>query len=273
MNNRAKHLVNGQITDQVSVLDQGFRYGDGCFETMLVHNGAIRLWNRHYTRLRDSCSRLGINPDFNRVELEKELDTLIDGARRAVVRLTLTRGVSGGGYEFDQEIVPTRVTSLLPAIEHPGAYKENGVDVRICENRLSRNPRLAGIKHLNRLEQVLARAEWRDEFAEGLLCDDRGFVVEGTITNVFIVEGDSVATPLLDQCGVSGVMRSELMQQMEALGIRCVETHIDRDRLMGADECFLSNAVIGIWPVKKIDNYGLKPANISRILLREIENL
>ena len=273
MNSRVKHLVNGRLTDQVSVLDRGFRYGDGCFETMLVRNGAIRLWNRHYARLSESCSRLGIYPDFGRSELEKELESLIDGAESAVLRLTVTRGVSEGGYGIDQTAVPTRVASLLPAKRHPDRYKETGIDVGICKTRLSRNPLLAGIKHLNRLEQVLARAEWRDELAEGLLCDDRGFVVEGTITNVFIVEGDTVATPLLDQCGVSGVMRSELMERMLALGIKCTETNIDRNRLMTADECFLSNAVIGIWPVKKIDNYELKPANISRILLREIESL
>lgn len=265
--------MNGQLTDKVSVLDRGFRYGDGCFETMLVRRGSIRLWDRHYGRLDESCHRLGINPDFNRATLEEELGTLTGGTEDAVLRLTVTRGTAEGGYENDQATAPTRVASLLPVKKYPVSYKEKGINVALCQTRISRNPLLAGIKHLNRLEQVLARAEWGDEFAEGLLCDDRGFVVEGTITNVFIVEGEAVVTPLLDQCGVHGIMRSEIMQRMQVSGIKYAESNIDRERLMAADECFLSNAVIGIWPVKKIGNYRLKPANISRILLEEIERL
>ncbi|MGW8247368.1 MAG: aminodeoxychorismate lyase [Acidiferrobacterales bacterium] len=265
-----KHYVNGEPVDRVTVLDRGLRYGDGCFETMAVRGGGILLWNRHYQRLMQGCDRLHIEPDFDRVQLERELATLIGDTDQAIVRLTVTRGSAGKGYAYPERQQPTRILSLLPGHNHPPKYWQEGVSIRICNTRLGRNPALAGIKHLNRLEQVLARAEWNDEFAEGLMLDDQGQVIEGTITNVFIVEQKKVYTPLLDSCGVAGVMRAELLERMKHLGIVVREEAIDRDRLLAADECFLTNAVIGIWPVKAIENKPLEVGNVTRRLMKEL---
>jgi len=265
-----KHLVNGRVADQVPVLDRGLRYGDGCFETMGVRDGHIPLWERHFRRLMLGCTRLNIRPDFNREQLEQELATLIGGIDRAIVRLTVTRGSTGKGYAYTDMQQPTRILSLLPDHNHPAKYREEGVAVRICKTRLGRNPALAGIKHLNRLEQVLARAEWDDEFAEGLMLDDRGRVIEGTISNVFIVEGKNIFTPLLGDCGVAGVMRAELLDRMKTIGIVAREEEIDRERLLAADECFLTNAVIGIWPVSAIDSRRFKVGSTTRSLMAEL---
>jgi len=266
-----KHLVNGRLTDQVSVLDRGLRYGDGCFETMALHEGRIRLWHRHYERLMKGCERLRIQPDFDREVLERELDKLIGNTEQAIVRLTVTRGCSGKGYAYTDKQEPTRILSLLPGPEHPSKYQEEGVAVRLCKTTLGRNPALAGIKHLNRLEQVLARSEWNDEFAEGLLFDDQGFVIEGTITNVFIVEDETVYTPLLESCGVAGVMRAELIERMNQHGINAHEVEIDRDRLLAANECFLTNAVIGIWPVNSIENKPFQVGKVTRRLIARLD--
>lgn len=266
-----KHLVNGQLADQVSVLDRGLRYGDGCFETMAVHEGRIRLWHRHYERLMNGCERLGIQPDFDRAILERELRTLVSGTEEAIVRLTVTRGSDGKGYASPVKQNPTRILSLLPAPERPPSYREEGVAVRLCKTTLGRNPALAGIKHLNRLEQVLARSEWKDEFAEGLLFDDQGHVIEGTISNVFIVEEEIVYTPKLESCGVAGVMRAELLERMKQLDINAYETEIDRDRLLAANECFLTNAVIGVWPVNKIETRSFEVGKMTRRLMAQLE--
>jgi len=266
-----KHLVNGRMVDRVSVLDRGLRYGDGCFETMALREGQIRLWHRHYERLMKGCERLRIQPDFDRATLERELEMLIGGSQQAVVRLTVTRGCSGKGYAYEDKQEPTRILSLLPDPGHPSNYREEGVAVRLCKTTLGRNPALAGIKHLNRLEQVLARAEWNDEVVEGLLFDDQGNVIEGTISNVFIVEEETVYTPLLERCGVAGVMRAELIERMKQLGIDVREVEIDRDRLLGANECFLTNAVIGIWPVNNIDNKPFKVGKVTRQLIARLD--
>lgn len=266
-----KHLVNGQPADQVPVFDRGLRYGDGCFETMAVRGGRIPLWHRHYARLVQGCAKLNIRPDFDRATLERELAMLIGETSRAVLRLTVTRGISGKGYAYPPEQQTTRILSLLPAHNHPAEYREEGVAIRLCSTRLGRNTALAGIKHLNRLEQVLARAEWHDEFVEGLMFDDQDHVIEGTISNVFIVEGERVFTPILGECGVEGVMRAELLDRLESLGIVAGQEVIDRDRLMAANECFLTNAVIGIWPVKTIDNKALPVGAITRRLMAELD--
>ena len=268
---KQKNLVNGQLADQVSVLDRGLRYGDGCFETMAVQGGRVRLWHRHYERLMNGCERLGIQPDFDRAVLERELGTLIGGTDQAIVRLTVTRGCSGKGYAYPEQQYPTRILSILPYPGHPAIYREEGVTVRLCKTTLGRNPVLAGIKHLNRLEQVLARSEWNDEFAEGLLCDEQGHVIEGTITNVFIVEDGKVYTPNLDSCGVAGVMRAELLDRMKHLGIDAHEVEINRERLLAAHECFLTNAVVGIWPVNKIENKPFHVGEITRSLIAQID--
>ena len=271
MTSNQKHLVNGRLADQVSVLDRGLRYGDGCFETMALREGRIRLWHRHYERLMKGCERLRIQPDFDRAVLERELDKLIGSTEQAIVRLTVTRGCSGKGYAYTDKQEPTRILSLLPFPGYPSAYREEGVAVRLCKTTLGRNPALAGIKHLNRLEQVLARSEWNDEVAEGLLFDDRGNVIEGTISNVFIVEDETVYTPLLESCGVAGVMRAELIEQMKQLDIEAYEVEIDRDRLLAASECFLTNAVIGIWPVNSIENKPFQVGKVTRRLIARFD--
>lgn len=273
MEQGGRHLINGEPTDVVSVMDRGLRYGDGCFETMAVRGGRIPLWDRHYRRLTQSCARLKIGLDFSREHIERELASLATDIDRAVMRLTITRGNGGAGYACSAQQAPTRIVSLLPERRQPAELITRGVAVRLCETRLGRNPALAGIKHLNRLEQVLARAEWGDEYAEGLLCNDLGHVIEGTITNVFIVNNDQVYTPQLNDCGVAGVMRAELIARMRDLGIDTNETVIDRQRLMTADECFLTNAIIGIWPVTDIDGNRFTVGNTTRRLVGEIGDL
>jgi len=264
------HFVNGRPADQLPVLDRGLRYGDGCFETMAVRDRRIPLWERHYRRLMRGCDRLQIKPDFDREQLERELATLIGENDRAIVRLTVTRGSGGKGYAYQEQQQPTRILSLLPEHDHPSRYWDEGVSVTICSTRLGRNPALAGVKHLNRLEQVLARAEWNDEFVEGLMLDELGQVIEGTISNVFIAEKGKVYTPQLDNCGVAGVMRAEVLDRMNQLGIVANEAVIERDRLLGADEIFLTNAVIGIWPVNAIEGRPYPVGDITRGLITEL---
>jgi len=187
--------------------------------------------------------------------------------------LTVTRGSDQSGYRFDDQLVANRIASLMPPRNYPAAYTKDGVAVRLCTTTLSRNPALAGIKHLNRLEQVLARDEWRDEYVEGLLCDNRGYVVEGTITNLFCIEQGRVVTPQLDENGVAGVMRSEVIDRLRHLGVECNESRIERERLLAADACFLTNALIGVWPVASIDNQTFANNDLIGKILESMREL
>ena len=129
------------------------------------------------------------------------------------------------------------------------------------------------MKHLNRLEQVLARNEWTDEYAEGLLCDQRGNVIEGTITNLFLVHNGEVITPKLNRCGVAGVMRAELLDRMHSRGLSVKEMDIGIDLLRAGQEGFLSNAVVGIWPIATIDGKAFSIGATTRMLQQELETI
>ncbi len=251
-------LVNGVPGDAIAVADRGFQYGDGVFETIAVARGAPLLWERHLARLLEGCARLGFTDTPDAGRLSAEARELCRGAGRAVLKLIVTRGAAGRGYA-PPPAMPTRVVQLLAWPDEPPAYARTGVDLRFCATRLGRNPRLAGIKHLNRLEQVLARAEWGGDCAEGLMLDDHDGVIEGTRSNLFTVARGDLLTPDLSQCGVAGVMRALVLEQAAARGLRCRIARVTRAEVEAADELFLTNSLIGIWPVRRLENrdYGI----------------
>ena len=242
--------VNGQSTETISALDRGLAYGDGLFETVAVRDGTAELWPEHLSRLVAGCERLGIPYPQ---ELEAEGGALLEGVERGVLKVIVTRGVGGRGYRTPEVPEPTRILSIHPWPEYPHAWWHDGVTVRVCDTPLGCNPRLAGLKHLNRLEQVLARAEWNEPaVAEGLMSDGDGRVVEGVMSNLFVVRDGELLTPVLDRCGVAGVMRGAVMRAAAEVGIGCVEGDVRRETLEGADELFLTNSLIGIWPVARL---------------------
>lgn len=241
-------LVNGETADTVSVSDRGLAYGDGLFETMRATEGRFPLWSRHMQRLTEGCRRLGLPvPDSDL--LAGECATVIGELLHAVVRLTLTRGVAPRGYAAPSNPQPTRIIQAGPAPKLWRAWYHHGVRVHVCETRLAAQPRLAGLKHLNRLEQVLARNEWHDDtLAEGLVCDADGFVISATAANLFAVLGGELSTPPVDQCGVAGVARAEILARNEDIVVR----RIRLQELEQADELFLSSSVRGILPVAEV---------------------
>jgi 4-amino-4-deoxychorismate lyase len=161
---------------------------------------------------------------------------------------------------------------LYPYPQYPAHYQKSGVVLRICQQRLSSNTTLAGIKHLNRLEQVLARAEWQDDcYAEGLMLDLQGKLIEGTMSNVFLRYGSDWYTPSLHTCGVAGIMRALVMELAASVGICIVEREVDAKILHQAEEIFITNSVIGIWPVCQLEqsvlNIGSQTRNLQKLLL------
>lgn len=248
--------VNGVIDAQVSPLDRGFTYGDGVFETCSLQNRKIPLWNLHRDRLQASCKSLLLLVDMALVEAH--LESLIRYAEvsDAVIKVTLTRGQGGRGYRLPEQPSATIVIGIFPVASYPETYFSQGVAVRLCQLRLGRNPQLAGLKHLNRLEQVLARAEWQDNsIAEGLLLDTEGNLVEGVFSNLFWIKDGRLFTPDLSQAGVAGVMRRFIIDTLApSLQLQVgIGTFVLEDLLV-ADEIFLCNSLYGVWPVQKIVN-------------------
>ncbi len=262
-------LVNGEPAASVSTHDRGFQYGDGVFETIAVFRGKPLLWDRHMQRLARAAHRLAIVPPSLEL-LQTETSQLCVGAERAVLKIVLTRGIGGRGYAIHGVGTTTRVLYLSPWPDYPATFARDGVAVTVCETTLAHNRRLAGIKHLNRLEQVLARMEWRTEFAEGLMQDEDGNVIEGTMTNVFVVTDGMLRTPSLSSCGVEGIMRGIVIDAAKRLGIPHVVTDLTIDDLEAAQELFLTNSLIGVWPIKQLRDREYTNGPITRALQQAI---
>ncbi len=244
-------LVNGVLSDSISAADRGLLYGDGIFRTLRVAGRQPLHWQRHYRKLQQDCAALALPcPDASL--LLEELQRLIVGTD-GVAKIIITRGTGARGYAPPDNSLPTRILSLAPFSSYPDELYIRGVKLRICDLRLSHQPRLAGIKHLNRLENVLAAAEWEDPgIAEGLLLDRDGNVIEGTRSNLFMVRGGALLAPDLSRCGVAGVQRERVLEWAAAHGVPCRIARFGQPELLAADELFLVNSVIGLWPVREL---------------------
>ncbi|MBI6853729.1 aminodeoxychorismate lyase [Pseudomonas cichorii] len=257
--------VDGCPEDSLSLRDRGLAYGDGVFETIAVSKGQPLLFERHLQRLETSCDRLAIPVDQALLctEMTRFAAQLGDG----VMKLILTRGDSQRGYAPAPDTQSRRILqgSAVPA--YPTAHAEQGVRLFPCKTRLAEQPLLAGIKHLNRLEQVLARSEWQDsEHAEGLMCDTSGRVIEGVYSNLFLVRKGVLLTADLSRCGVAGVMRAELLDQARNQGIAVDIRDLHLSDLEQADELFLCNSVYGVWPVRGFSRLNWPVGPLTRKL-------
>ncbi len=226
--------------------DRGLAYGDGLFETVLVRDGAALLWDEHLARLSRGSRVLGIPlPPAN--ELERL--PLQAGPGLHVLKFILTRGSGGRGYLPSSAPTPRLVWQLAPFTPQPQRWQA-GVRARHCRLRLSIQPVLAGIKHLNRLENVLARREWSDpDVAEGVLCDSGGRLIEATCMNLFWQRGGRLETPRLEGCGVAGTLREALLERLAL-----TEVDVGPEALIEAEAVWLGNSIQGLWPLAQLDD-------------------
>lgn len=245
-----RRLVNGTETGGIAIDDRGLQYGDGLFETMAASDGRIRNFDLHMARLEEGCRRLGL-PMPSPGLIGEECGRVLEGLGNCTVKLILTRGPGPRTYRPPAEPSVTRIVSS--AAPKPRGDALPPLVVRFCQTRLGQNPKLAGIKHLNRLEQVLACAEWDDpEVGEGLMLSMDGRLVCATAANVFLVAGGRLVTPEIRDCGVAGVMRQVVLNAAAALGIPASIEDVRPDALDSADEVFVTNAVAGIRPVGEL---------------------
>jgi 4-amino-4-deoxychorismate lyase len=236
-------LVNGQSGDSVAVFDRGLAYGDGLFETIRLINGQPLLFPLHLARLQAGCQRLGLHFDTEALLNEIRQLSQFGTGQDQVLKIIITRGIGGRGYRPAANLVANRILTLQPYAEDVDAVT-HGIQLYCCQTPLARQPLLAGLKHLNRLEQVLAAAELPQSCPEGLMRDTLGQVIEGTRSNLFLVLDDQLVTPDLSHSGINGVLRQWLCDT-QSVDIRTV----DLAMLLAATEVFVCNSVFGIYPV------------------------
>ena len=246
--------INGRRGTRIDYRDRGLQYGDGVFETMRVRRSRIRLLDYHLERLFDGCARLQIAAPPAR-DLRRELRRAAEQRSEGVLKLIVTRGASSmRGYRPTGRERCTRILTLHALPRGVRAAESSPVRIRLCTTPLGLNPQLAGLKSLNRLESVLARSEWHDaRIWEGLMQDVDQNVVCGTMSNLFLRRGSNLLTPLLNRCGVAGVMRRWVMETAGGLQLRAIERPIRWRDLRDAEEVFMSNAVVGLKSVAVIE--------------------
>lgn len=264
-------LVNGAVSDTVPVIDRGFAYGDGVFRTLQARNGRPLAWRYQFRRLQHDCSAIGIACPSEAV-LRSEIARVAENERTCAVKIMVTRGPGQRGYALPREVQSSRIVMSAPLPAYPASWSESGIRARICGLRPGFQPALAGIKHLNRLENVLARREWQDpDIAEGLLLDADSNVIGGTMTNLFVVRNDALATPDLRRCGVLGATRDRIIACAAAQGVVCTVSDVPVDEALQADELLVTNSLIGVWQVCELADRKWPPGAMVRTIRRWLD--
>jgi 4-amino-4-deoxychorismate lyase len=254
--------------------DRGLAYGDGLFETILVRNGTPRFLEAHLARLAAGCKRLGIATSVLPI-LRTEIAAAVSLAPPlGVLKIIVTRGSAmRRGYAADGAERPRRVLSIWGTEPLP-AQTRSGVDLEVSSIVLGEQPALAGLKHLNRLEQVLAASQPRPaEVFDVLLRDASGHVVSGAMSNVFAVSSGALTTPPLDRAGVAGVLRGVVQRECKVLGLACAEQCLSLEQLIAADELFVTNARIGVVPVRRLGEHRFTMNRVALRLQAHVEAL
>ena len=244
--------INGIVSEKIAVQDRGLHYGDGVWETIAIQQGQAEFLHEHLQRLFFGCQQLGIELPKS-IQLREEIKIALQAIEQTqgILKIIITRGQGGRGYNPIGASQPCRILSTHPWPDDQKKFYKHGINLTLCKTRLAYSPKLAGFKHLNRLEQVLARAEWQAQFQEGLMMDYQDHIVEGVMTNVFIIKNETIITPPLEYCGIAGIMRAELMRLAEEDGISVKVSQLNIDDIYQADGLFLSNSILGLWPVKQ----------------------
>lgn len=247
-------LLNGQPAEALPLTDRAIQFGDGVFRTIRMQAGKLFFWVRHYRKLCADCAALGI-PVPAEALLLGEIRLLMEhtGMSDATIKIMVTRGESSRGYAIPADIRPNRIMQVAPLPAYADVLYRNGAVVLLCQTQASWQPALAGVKHLNRLENVLARQEWSNSaILDGLMLDRDGNVVEGVMSNLLIWRDGHLVTPLLDSAGVAGVMRDVVLDAARRLGWHVAEGRIPLTDLLSAERVWLSNSLLGLMPVRQL---------------------
>lgn len=264
--------INGLPSDYLSIMDRGLHYGDGLFETIACVAGNLQFWDEHIERLRNGAERLLM--DVSAVDgFKQEVTSLLNknAIHNCVVKLILTRGQSERGYRSALPQKNTRIVMFSDLPAYPDNYHTQGIKACFCQHPISKNAKLAGIKHLNRLDNVLARNEWRDEYQEGIMLDDSGHVIEGTMSNIFFIKNKKLYTPALNFSGVDGVIRGQTLSIAKQQSIEIELADFTKDAIENMDEIFVCNSVIGIWPVTSLAEKSYELGTITKLLMKNLK--
>jgi 4-amino-4-deoxychorismate lyase len=268
MTQNATYLINGSFNQAISPFDRGFAYGDGVFRTIKMVGGLPELWPQHYQKLVADCAAINIVCPSAELLMSDIAQLFSEDAsaenKSAVAKIIITRGEGNRGYTPPAITAPMRVVTKSVMPEYPEERFSVGVNLTVCETRLAAQTKLASIKTLNRLENVLARMEWSTpDITEGILLDTLGNVIECTAANIFARFGDTLLTPDLTQCGVAGITRQRIVELAHTLSLKTSIETFNLEKLLAADEVVICSSLFGVWQVKNICDKTLKTGALA----------
>ena len=262
-------LIDGKEQSQISISNRNFQYGDGLFETCVIKDNQILFWDRHLTRLDIGCEKLKIKKIKESIwlnDIKKALS--LAPQKNCVIKLILSRGNSQRGYSYPEDILPVRVVIVS---DLKNTHSRESYSLEYAQSGYHSNPNLAGIKHCNRIEQILARSSLKAD--EAIMLDESQNIISVTQGNIYFIFGKSLVTPKLDRCGVIGSRRSLILDLAESLKLNSEQANISINEAKKADEVFISNSIIGIQSVSSIEDYKFPKSAITEQINKAFESL
>lgn len=260
-------LFNGEHKP-IAFEERALHYGDGIFETMLMHNGKIALWDAHWQRLQNSCRQLGLNI-VSEAQVQSEIMQLVDAHLQQnylLIKLIVSRGAEGRGLVVPQSLNASRIFLVYDY----KLEKKPPLHLGVCSTPLYENKQLAGMKHLNRIPYILAAQELAPNQEEGILLNTKAEMIECIAHNLFFVKDNTLYTAPIVNCGVAGVMRQQLLNLAKQLGLAVNINALQVQQLKEIDDCFISNALVGVQSVVQIGEHYFKPSSIFKRLQEQI---
>jgi len=253
-------IINGKEQSNISIFNRNFQYGDGLFETCVVNNNQILFWEKHLSRLDIGCRKLKIKNIEEEIWLKDIKKALsLTSKKNCVLKLILSRGNSQRGYSYPDDILQVRVVIVS---EMKNVQAKESFSLEYASSGYHSNPNLAGIKHCNRIEQILARSSLKRD--EAIMLDENQNIISVTQGNIYFIFGQSLVTPKLDRCGVIGSRRSLILELAESIELNVEEGNVSMNDAKKADEAFISNSIMGIQSVNSIEEYQLTKRLVTK---------
>ena len=266
------YLINGNSNHTITPLDRGFAYGDGVFRTLVMRNGQPENWPLHYQKLVADCAAINIVCPSAAI-IMSDLYQLFIPSDTAVAKIIITRGEGERGYATPAITAPMRVVLKTAMPNYPKNYAVLGVNLHVCKTQLAAQPLLAGVKHLNRLENVLARMEWNDPtIADGIMLDHRDNVIECTAANIFARFNNTLITPNLTQCGIAGITRQRIIDHAHLWNLKIQVEQINLERLLTADEVLICSSLYNAWQVQQILHKNWQPSSLANNIRKTLSS-
>lgn len=255
-------LINGKKSLGLNPFDRGLAFGDGVFRTMKIQNGVPKYWKHHYEILSHDAKSIQIHIPSSRTLLN-DVKKLFSEPGDFVGKFIVTRGVSERGYQFKKNIKCTRILLKNTFVPIRKKIVTEGVCLQVCKQTLSENSMLSGIKHLNRLENVLAKTELEEGNFDGILLDNHGYVNECISSTIIMRVNDYLYLPIQNMSGVSGVTKRIILNNAGHMGYKVKTKKILLSELIKSDEVVITNSLIGAIPIRKIKNKTWKSFKLA----------